>query len=74
MDLVETTFQEIEQDSSPDLSSEEKALLAAYRADPHSFLVAAADSPVGTSVEAEESVATLWHYYYDEKLTETVET
>lgn len=57
MELVETTFQEIEADSSPDLSSEEKALLAAYRADPDAFLVAAADSPLGTDLEVEEPVA-----------------
>ncbi len=73
MELVETTLQEIKQDSSPDLSSEEKALLAAYRADPESFLVAAADSPVGTAVEAEEPVASLWHYYYDEKIPDAAE-
>jgi septal ring factor EnvC (AmiA/AmiB activator) len=70
MELVETTFQEIAQDSSPDLSSEEKALLAAYQSDPNSFLVAAADSPVGSSIEIEEPVASLWHYYYDEKMPE----
>ncbi|WP_035991405.1 hypothetical protein [Leptolyngbya sp. KIOST-1] len=46
MELVETTLQEIEEDSSPDLSDEEKALLAAYRSDPAAFLVAAA-APVG---------------------------
>lgn len=67
MELIETTFEEIEQDSSPDLSSEEKALLAAYRADPAAFLVAAADAPVGSSAE-EEPVASLSHYYYDEQL------
>ncbi|PSN13438.1 hypothetical protein C7293_15970 [filamentous cyanobacterium CCT1] len=73
MELVETTFLEIEQDSSPDLSIEEKALLAAYQADPNAFLVAAADAPVGsdpvgTSVEAEEPVASLWNYYYNEQV------
>ncbi|MBW4482935.1 MAG: hypothetical protein KME14_10360 [Tildeniella torsiva UHER 1998/13D] len=67
MELIETTFEEIEQDSSPDLSSEEKALLAAYRADPDAFLVAAADAPVGSAME-EEPVASLSHYYYDEQL------
>ena len=59
MELVETTFQEIEVDSSPDLSSEEKALLAAYRADPDAFLVAAADSPLEADLEVEEPVASL---------------
>ena len=73
MDLVETTFQEIEEDSSPDLSSEEQALLAAYRADPEAFLVAAADSPAGLGAGAEEPVASLWHYYYDEKVPEVVD-
>ncbi len=73
MDLVATTLQEIEQDSSPDLSDEEKALLAAYQADPDSFLVAAAEAPVGAEVEAEEPVASLWYYYYDEKLAEAIE-
>ncbi|MBE9108737.1 hypothetical protein IQ273_04815 [Nodosilinea sp. LEGE 07298] len=73
MELVETTFLEIEQDSSPDLSIEEKALLAAYQADPNAFLVAAADTPagtnlVGTPVEAEEPVASLWNYYYDDQV------
>ncbi len=38
MDLVETTLQEMAEDSSPDLSDEEKALLAAYQADPQLFL------------------------------------
>ena len=65
IELVETTLQEMEQDSSPDLSGEEKALLAAYQSDPQAFLVAAA--PVGSAVETEEPVASLWHYYYDEK-------
>lgn len=68
MDLIEITFKEIEQDSSPDLSSEEKALLAAYRADPDAFLVAAADAPVGPATETEAAVASLSHYYYDEQL------
>ncbi len=73
MDLVETTLQEIEQDSSPDLSDEEKALLAAYQADPDSFLAAAAEASVGADVEAEEPVASLWYYYYDEKVPEAIE-
>ncbi|PSR19828.1 hypothetical protein C8255_00205 [filamentous cyanobacterium CCP3] len=73
MELVETTFLEMEQDSSPDLSIEEKALLAAYQADPNAFLVAAADAPVGggpvgTGTEAEEPVASLWNYYYNEQV------
>ena len=68
MELVETTFLEMEQDSSPDLSHDEKALLAAYQADPNAFLVAATDAPVGTSIEAEEPVASLWNYYYDEQV------
>ncbi|MFZ4641110.1 MAG: hypothetical protein ACOYMP_12005 [Nodosilinea sp.] len=38
MDLVETTLQEMAEDSSPDLNDEEKALLAAYQADPQIFL------------------------------------
>ncbi|MGB3201359.1 MAG: hypothetical protein WBA99_10675 [Nodosilinea sp.] len=67
MELVETTFLEIDQDSSPDLSSEEKSLLAAYQADPNAFLVAAADPPVGSEIEADEPVASLWHYYCDEQ-------
>lgn len=73
MELVETTLQEIEQDSSPDLSDDEKALLAAYQADPSSFLVAAAEAPVGAEAETEEPVASLWHYYYDEKVPEAIE-
>lgn len=68
MELIETTFEEIEQDSLPDLSAEEKALLAAYRSDPDAFLVAAADAPVGSAIEAEEPVASLWHYYSDEQV------
>ena len=71
IELVETTLQEMEQDSSPDLSGEEKALLAAYQSDPQAFLVAAA--PVGSAVETEEPVASLWHYYYDVKVTEGCE-
>jgi septal ring factor EnvC (AmiA/AmiB activator) len=71
IELVETTLQEMEQDSSPDLSGEEKALLAAYQSDPQAFLVAAA--PVGSAVETEEPVASLWHYYYDEKIPEGCE-
>ncbi|MBU6230235.1 MAG: hypothetical protein KGQ93_11125 [Cyanobacteria bacterium REEB459] len=38
MELVETTLQEMAQDSAPDLSEEEKALLAAYRDNPGHFL------------------------------------
>ncbi len=68
MELVETTLQEIADDSSPDLSGEEKTLLAAYRADPAAFLVAAADAPVGADVSTEEPVASLWHYYDDEQV------
>ncbi|WOD40507.1 hypothetical protein [Nodosilinea sp. E11] len=68
MELIEATLQEIEEDSSPDLSSEEKALLAAYRSDPAAFLVAAA--PTGSEVVAEEPVAALGHYYYDEQVPE----
>lgn len=73
IELVETTIQEMEQDSSPDLSGEEKALLAAYQSDPQAFLVAAAEAPVGSAVETEEPVASLWHYYYDEKIPEGCE-
>ncbi|MFQ4137946.1 hypothetical protein PGN35_016650 [Nodosilinea sp. PGN35] len=66
MELIETTFEEIEQDSSPDLSSEEQALLAAYRADPAAFLVAAADAARGgVGAGAEAPMASLWHYYDD---------
>lgn len=68
MELVETTLQEIADDSSPDLSGDEKTLLAAYRADPAAFLVAAADAPVGPDTPTEEPVASLWHYYYDEQV------
>lgn len=63
MELVETTFQEIDQDSSPDLSSEEKALLAAYQADPDAFLIAAAVPSVGSTINVEEPAVSLWHYY-----------
>lgn len=60
MELVEATFLEIEQDSSPDLSSEEKSLLAAYRADPNGFLAAAADNTaIAAGVEVQEPVASL---------------
>jgi chromosome segregation ATPase len=38
MELVEVTLQEMDEDSSPDLTEEEKALLAAYRSDPEAFL------------------------------------
>ncbi|MEO1068169.1 MAG: hypothetical protein AAFW95_03495 [Cyanobacteria bacterium J06638_6] len=66
MELVEATLQEMEVDSSPDLSIEEKALLAAYQANPADFLAApATDSGAG---EAEEPVASMWHYYYDEQV------
>ncbi|MGF1569782.1 MAG: hypothetical protein ACFCVD_17225 [Nodosilinea sp.] len=70
IELVETTFQEMEEDSSPDLSSEEKALLAAYRTDPSAFLAASASpgaDPVAASVGAEEPATSLWHYYYEER-------
>ncbi|XGB42033.1 MAG: hypothetical protein LVS60_17945 [Nodosilinea sp. LVE1205-7] len=40
IDLVEATLQEMAEDSSPDLNDEEKALLAAYQADPDLFLAA----------------------------------
>ena len=38
MELVETTFEEMEADSAPDLSEEEQRLLAVYRSDPDAFL------------------------------------
>ncbi|MGB3135180.1 MAG: hypothetical protein WBG38_00965 [Nodosilinea sp.] len=49
MELIEATLLEIEQDSTPDLSIEEKALLAAYRANPDAFLAAAGPEPVGSA-------------------------
>jgi uncharacterized phage infection (PIP) family protein YhgE len=73
MELVETTLREIEQDSSPDLSTDEKALLAAYQADPDSFMVAAAAGDFDSEAETKEPVASLWHYYYDEKTPEAAE-
>jgi DNA repair exonuclease SbcCD ATPase subunit len=39
MELVETTLQEMEMDSTPDLNPEDKALLMAYQANPTEFLV-----------------------------------
>jgi DNA repair exonuclease SbcCD ATPase subunit len=51
MDLVETTFQEMEEDSSPDLSPEEKALLAAYQAAPHDFIAASSGGALEDSLE-----------------------
>ncbi|HIK46179.1 MAG TPA: hypothetical protein IGR64_15045, partial [Leptolyngbyaceae cyanobacterium M65_K2018_010] len=38
MELVEATLEEIAEDSCPDLSEEEKRLLAAYHTDPEAFL------------------------------------
>jgi len=38
MELVDTTFQEMSEDDDPDLTADEKALLAAYRANPEAFL------------------------------------
>lgn len=72
MELVETTLQEMADDSTPDLSTEEKALLTAYRSDPAAFLVAAADSSGGIDDPAGEPVESLWQYYYDEQLPEGV--
>lgn len=45
LELVEATFDEMAQDGDPDLSTEEKALLAAYRADPSAFLAATTPAP-----------------------------
>ena len=39
IELDEATFQEMDEDSSPDLSPEEKALLAAYQENPQQFLL-----------------------------------
>ena len=39
MELVEATMQEMGEDDEPDLTADEKALLAAYRANPGAFLV-----------------------------------
>jgi chromosome segregation ATPase len=39
MELVETTLQEMEMDSTPDLSPEDKSLLMAYQANPTEFLL-----------------------------------
>lgn len=38
MELVEATMQEMSEDDDPDLTADEKALLAAYRANPDAFL------------------------------------
>lgn len=38
MELVEATMQEMAENDEPDLSADEKALLAAYRANPGAFL------------------------------------
>ncbi|QQE64944.1 hypothetical protein GFS31_16280 [Leptolyngbya sp. BL0902] len=39
MELVEATIQEMAEDDEPDLTEDEKTLLAAYRANPGAFLV-----------------------------------
>lgn len=50
MELVETTLQEMETDSVPDLSPEDKALLADYQAQPETFGVDPATAqPSGTT-------------------------
>jgi len=70
MELVEATLQEMDEDSSPDLTEDEKVLLSAYRADPDGFLVAPASptpAPVAAGENAEEPVPSMWHYYYDER-------
>ncbi|NJL45620.1 MAG: hypothetical protein HC922_07575 [Leptolyngbyaceae cyanobacterium SM2_3_12] len=73
MELVETTFQEMELDSSPDLSEPEQALLAAYRSNPAAFLSAEASpemNPGSIEPEPEVPATTMWHYYYEEKPAE----
>jgi chromosome segregation ATPase len=64
IELDEATFQEMDEDLSPDLSPEEKALLAAYQENPQEFLPFQGDDTNGhhTAPEIENSSgeATLW--------------
>ncbi|NMF84872.1 hypothetical protein [Nodosilinea sp. P-1105] len=62
MELVEATFLEIDQNGTPDLSREEQTLLAAYRADPSTFLAGSAQRPtvavaMASLPEAESAVS-----------------
>ncbi|NJL46442.1 MAG: hypothetical protein HC929_01590 [Leptolyngbyaceae cyanobacterium SM2_5_2] len=66
MELVEATLQEMDEDSSPDLTDDEKVLLSAYQADPDGFLAAPAGpepqrAMVGASAEEPEPVPSMWH-------------
>lgn len=64
MELVETTLEEMAEDSAPDLNEEEKALLTAYQTNPSQFLAVPANghSPwVEVSNVQEDLVPSLGH-------------
>jgi type II secretory pathway component PulJ len=71
IELDEATFQEMDEDSSPDLLLEEKALLTAYQENPEEFLPPApednghASPPHSTQNGASDSG--LWAYEFDER-------
>ena len=63
IELDEATFQEMDEDSSPDLSADEKALLTAYQQHPQDFLPTQEESQWYHEVpvlEPDSDAATLW--------------
>lgn len=52
MALVETTLQEMDEDCSPDLSADDKALLVEYQSNPQPFQAASLATPDQSGVDA----------------------
>jgi len=70
IELDEATFQEMDQDSSPDLSQEDKALLTAYQANPSEFLPALPQGErpqPASATKTSPSDTGFWAYEFDEQ-------
>lgn len=62
-ELLEETFQEIDADDAPDLTSEEKALLAEFRANPSLFTQSgSAPVPVGADITSDNPAPSFAHH------------
>lgn len=67
IELDEATFQEMDQDASPDLSPEDKALITAYQHNPDDFLPASPE-PNGHSSQTQEAEGSgIGAYAFDDR-------
>lgn len=70
IELDEATFQEMDEDSSPDLSPADKALLSAYQDNPAVFLPVQAENnghPAAAGLDHNRVETSLWSQQFDEQ-------